>query len=330
MNEFAYGIDGRNSRTGDCRHPRDSRRITGGSSSGSAWAVAAGVVPCALGTDTGGSIRVPAALCGVYGYRAPHNPSFLSGVFPLAPSMDTVGWFTATAGDMAHLLKTLRNLPEEVSEPRRMAWWLPREDWPPGFPVSWEGDLHAGMKQLIGTLRNAGMREADNSDACIAIVQRMVAEGSRTYHVIGSREAWNTHQSWLDRYRHLYSPVVWSLIDRGRQWTDEGIRDSSDVRVLLREELNALMEHCDALILPVTPVATPRADAADGAFREAVLALNCLASLAGWPALTIPVPVGDTRSGGLQIIAPPHKEEVFLSVLHMVQSGGSSLAGFPL
>ena len=98
--EFASGLTGENPHYGDCPHPHFPDRLSGGSSSGSAALVAAGVAPLAIGTDTGGSVRVPAALCGLYGFRLTPDDELIRDAFPLAPTMDTAGWFTANAKDM--------------------------------------------------------------------------------------------------------------------------------------------------------------------------------------------------------------------------------------
>jgi len=100
LHEFAYGITGENPHYGDVAHPRFADRTTGGSSSGSAALVAAGIVPLALGSDTGGSVRVPAAFCGLFGFRLTPRDAWIRDAFPLAPSFDTAGWFTASAEDM--------------------------------------------------------------------------------------------------------------------------------------------------------------------------------------------------------------------------------------
>src|ERR1019366_9194510 len=100
MVEFASGLTGENPHYGDCPHPRFPERLSGGSSSGSAALVAAGVVPFAIGTDTGGCIRVPAAWCGLYGFRQSPGEELIRDAFPLSPTMDTAGWFTAHAADM--------------------------------------------------------------------------------------------------------------------------------------------------------------------------------------------------------------------------------------
>ena len=115
MNEFAYGLDGTNPHFGDCPHPRDPGKLSGGSSSGSAWAVACGLVPFAFGSDTGGSIRVPAAFCGLFGLRLEPDKWGKDGFFPLSPTYDTPGWFTANPMDMKTSILALLDPNLEVS-----------------------------------------------------------------------------------------------------------------------------------------------------------------------------------------------------------------------
>ena len=118
MFEFAWGLTGENAHYGDCERPGSPGRTSGGSSSGSAAAVAADVVPFAVGTDTAGSIRLPAAFCGIYGFRnVPGDPWMADGV-PLAPSFDTAGWFTRSAGDMRTVLAALVGLGTSERTPR--------------------------------------------------------------------------------------------------------------------------------------------------------------------------------------------------------------------
>jgi Asp-tRNA(Asn)/Glu-tRNA(Gln) amidotransferase A subunit family amidase len=106
LNEFAYGLDGVNSHFGTVPNPQVPGALAGGSSSGSAWAVASGLVPLAVGTDTGGSIRVPAAYCGLYGFRmVPEHPWSRKGAFPLAPRFDTAGWLTWHRRDLVEMLR---------------------------------------------------------------------------------------------------------------------------------------------------------------------------------------------------------------------------------
>jgi aspartyl-tRNA(Asn)/glutamyl-tRNA(Gln) amidotransferase subunit A len=118
LHEFAYGVTGENPHYGDVEHPRFAGHTTGGSSSGSAAVVAADIVPFALGTDTGGSVRVPAAFCGVYGFRLTPRDAFIRDAVSLAETFDTAGWFTGTSEDMRASLGTLVNLRARTRAPR--------------------------------------------------------------------------------------------------------------------------------------------------------------------------------------------------------------------
>ncbi len=123
--EFASGLTGENPHYGDCPHPQFPNRLSGGSSSGSAALVAAGVVPFSIGTDTGGSVRVPAAFCGLYGFRLTPRDVFIADAFPLAPTMDTAGWFTANAPDMLTSWQALAGGGSSGSESDSHGCYLP-------------------------------------------------------------------------------------------------------------------------------------------------------------------------------------------------------------
>ena len=115
--EFASGLTGENPHFGDCPHPRFPQRLSGGSSSGSAALVAAGVVPLAMGTDTGGSVRVPAAWCGLHGFRVTPGDELIRDAVPLSPTMDTAGWFTANPADMLASWRAIVGRANRLDEP---------------------------------------------------------------------------------------------------------------------------------------------------------------------------------------------------------------------
>jgi Asp-tRNA(Asn)/Glu-tRNA(Gln) amidotransferase A subunit family amidase len=348
MNEFAYGLDGKNSYTGDCPHPMDSARIAGGSSSGSAWAVAAGIVPFALGTDTGGSVRVPAALCGIMGYRPAWDPHATDGVFPLAPSFDTAGWFAAGAADMMLMLQKLvpsfqgteadaeadaeagagakANANTEAMPREPCVYWYYE---PPGVEI--DSALAGGIERWKERLRsqsNGKIRVEPAprfwSDRAHTVMQKSLD----AYNVTGSREAWLVHKDWLDRYRDAYQPLVWSLIDRGRHWSEERVRDSLDVVREMKLLVMGVFQEAQGLIIPATPVPTPRSVEVDAPFREQTIRLNAPGSMAGAAILSVPVHLDAIRSSGLQIIVAPGEEQnlkPILKLLETSESGRSTL-----
>jgi Asp-tRNA(Asn)/Glu-tRNA(Gln) amidotransferase A subunit family amidase len=305
MNEFAYGLDGRNRFTGNCPHPFADRRISGGSSSGSAWAVAAGIVPVALGTDTGGSIRLPAALCGIYGVRLGWSGERLGGVFPLAASMDTVGWFTQSIEDMETVLDVV--LPEAQPPGTPEHPWRVAAIVPPGIDLTsemtaiWE-DVKRRMTQVGMVLSEETAPDFLGDPAVDA------------YNVIGSSEAWAVHKKWIEQYGDLYDPIVRGLIERGKHWSEEGAHAT---RERIRRYADELFERYDAVMLPATVIPSPTVDEADGDFRAQTLRLNTLGSLAQLPALSLPIHLDAVRSGGVQILVSPTREDSlsrFLSV----------------
>ncbi len=315
MNEFAYGLDGRNSRTGNCPHPLDRRRIPGGSSSGSAWAVAAGIVPFALGTDTGGSVRLPAALCGIYGVRLGWSRDRLRGVFPLAGSLDTVGWFTHNRGDMEQLLSLVCT---DASHPGPSG--------SAGFPSGGNPRIAAilphgtVMDDEIGAMWREVVEKLDTLSAGVDIADVPPLLGDAAvdaYNIIGSSEAWAVHRDWIGSHGDLYDPVVRGLIERGKYWSGERLRLAEETRSRVREYAASLFQDYDFVILPATVVATPLDRDIDGDFRSQIIRLNTFGSLAGLPALSVPVHFDAVRSGGIQILAPSGRERSFQDVLHI-------------
>ncbi len=298
LNEFAYGLSGRNVHFGDCPHPRYRDRIPGGSSSGSAWGVGKGLVPLALGTDTGGSVRVPAAFCGLWGLRLTPGPWSRQGCFPLSPSLDTAGWFTAVPEDMAETVRHL--LGEGGGGPGRELRGLLLD---PGVEVT-DPYLAAAYGQ---TARGLGLVSDPEADRALA---KATTDIVTHYAVIQSREAYAVHERWLDRHREEYGPAVWARIDRGRYWGPDQVAAAETARRGLVDLFNGLFEEWDFVALPAVPTPAPRAVDLDEEVRTRLLTLTAPASLATLPVLTVPVPLPDGLSGGLQVLFPDGRWEV--------------------
>ncbi|QYY34377.1 amidase [Ruficoccus sp. ZRK36] len=287
LNEFAFGLSGENPHSGDCPHPRVPDALTGGSSSGSAWAVASGLVPFALGTDTAGSIRVPAAFCGIYGLRLVPNAWSRTGCFPLAPSFDTVGWFTSTAEDMRRATSIL------VAETR--------DDVGRGlFCAGAFEDSHPELRAAAE--RIAQYLELERDPELEKWSRGIILGCEPAFDVLRNQEAYEVHAQWLDLMKDRYSIEVWERINRGRHRDPSAISLAWDKREQARKLIQIVFDQYDFLVLPVTPVPTPRKSEVTEELRRRLLTLNIPASFCAQPVLTVPLQLADGRSGGLQFI----------------------------
>ena len=300
LHEFAYGITGENPHYGDCEHPRFPGRTTGGSSSGSAAAVAAGLVPLALGTDTGGSIRVPAAFCGLFGFRlAPRDP-WISDAVALAPTFDTAGWFTATGNDLRLTLQALVATVQLHGAPRGCYLELPGLDRP-----------------VATACHAAAMRLGPDADVAVATdLLRGFAPALEAYHTTVALEAWEVHRSWAAQYKDRYDPLVWQRLNRVHALDPAQIDSAAPTVSTVRQLWDEYFRDNDFLVLPATPTPAPTKAECTPAMRNRILALTAPASLGGRPVLTVPVPLASGLTTGLQIVLRDPTSPVALWVLN--------------
>lgn len=297
MHEFAYGITGENPHYGDCEHPRHPGHTTGGSSSGSAFLVAADVVPFALGTDTGGSIRVPSAFCGLYGFRmTPHHPWIADG-FPLAESFDTPGWFTNNAADMRLALDAL--VPEAPSGPSSSSSNFNRE--PRGAWLAMPG-LDADVATAFAA---AAARLADPLPESVAAdLRALFAPASELYAIIGGAETWQIHAPFYDRYRDRYDANVRARIDRARTLTAKELDPALAHRKKIAAAWASLFGEYDYLVLPASPCRAITKAECTVETRARILSLTVPASMGSLPVLALPVALPGGFTTGLQIVVP--------------------------
>ena len=290
--EFASGLTGENPHYGDCPHPRFPDRLTGGSSSGSAALVAAGVVPLAMGTDTGGSIRVPAAFCGLYGFRLTPGEALIRDAFPLAPTMDTLGWFTSTREDLLSVWRTLVGPSSEKRAPR--GCYLP-------------------MSALLPNPDAETARACDAAAArlCLAAddgTQRALLENWRdtveAYVTIGMSEAHAVHRDWLAPFHEHYDPVIWQRFTDAGHFPAEKLARARSTLESTRSGWSRFFSGYDFLVLPAVPGPAPRKADCTPELRRNILTLTAPASLGGLPVLSIPVLLPGGLTAGLQIIVP--------------------------
>jgi amidase/aspartyl-tRNA(Asn)/glutamyl-tRNA(Gln) amidotransferase subunit A len=289
LNEFALGTSGENPHFGNCPHPRFPKCVSGGSSSGSAFVVAAGIAPFALGTDTAGSIRIPAAFCGICGLRLQPALPVNAGTFPLSPSFDTVGVLAANAHDLGVLAQLLFGMEMQPLPPRRL--WL---------------DCRDGVSPEVLAATSCFARElgfAPDADAA-----RFFAEAARDverhYPVLGANEAAQVHCEWLDAHRADYDPVVWARLDAGRHRGPDELARARKCRNAIGDCFRELFKTWPLIAMPVTPTGARPASAHTEAFRAALLRLNAPASMASLPAVALPVPLPGGLTTGIQLIFP--------------------------
>ncbi len=293
--EFAYGPTGDVAATGPARNPHDPTRITGGSSSGSAAALAAGHLPLAIGTDTGCSIRTPAALCGVLGLKPGYAALPIDGVFPLSESCDHVGLLATDAESATLAWDVLVGGPPRAPStvtPAPLGVGLPTDDyWRPHDPV-----IADGVVSVAAAVRAAG-------HTVVEVETPEITELASTYPIIVGAEAYATHARWLAERPDDYQPIT---ADRLRMQAELPAHVYVTAQRTRRRLAAALHERLtsagvDVLLTATTPLrATPIGERkANGvAVRPALLSLNLPFNLTGWPAISMPGPVAD---GGLPL-----------------------------
>lgn len=286
MHEFAYGVTGENPHYGDCERPGFPGRVTGGSSSGSAALVAAGVAPFATGSDTGGSVRLPAAFCGLFGYRGVPRDAWIRDAFPLAQTFDTAGWFTANAPDMRTALAALVGLRTSERRPRGTVLALP------GLDADVAQAFHVAAAKLAPLADDATHRD----------LLAAFAPTEAIYNTIAIAEAWNVHASWAERYRDRYDPAVWQRLTRIRHVTADQQERAAIGLAAVRATWTSFFLTFDFLVLPASPSGAFTKAECTPENRTRILTLTAPASLGGLPVLTLPVSLPSGLTTGLQIV----------------------------
>ena len=318
--EFAAGLFGDNAHYGDCPHPFFANRLAGGSSSGSAALVAAGVTPLAIGSDTGGSVRVPAAFCGLYGFRLSPRDDLIRDAMPLSPTMDTAGWFTANAPDMLTAWQALvpgraNRLDEPLPNSRPTAR-------PEDLPYPRGCYLPAGVfglpfeAETAKACDDAAARFAKPADpATVSALLASWTNAIEAYTITALHEAHAVHRDWLAPYREHYEPGIWQRFSDGGRSSPEQLAKAAATITGVRAAWQQFFLSHDFLVMPCAPFpALRKADCTSDARRQ-ILVLTTPASLGGLPVLTFPVPLASGLTGGLQVIARDPAGPVFDWVL---------------
>jgi aspartyl-tRNA(Asn)/glutamyl-tRNA(Gln) amidotransferase subunit A len=329
MNEFAYGPDGDNVHYGRVRNPWNLEHITGGSSSGSGAAVAASLCLGALGTDTGGSIRIPSALCGIAGIKPTYRRVSRYGITPLCWSLDHVGPMAKTVEDVALLLQAMagydpkdpgsaqRPVPDYAAalsgDVRGLRVGIPREY----FYDALEPEIESATQQAIAALKGLGASIHEVS-------WRSLRYATLAALAIVLAEASTFHEAWIRTRPQDYHPDVALRLKWGLLLPASAYLKAQRLRALMCRDVAQLWRAVDVLVTPATMMAAPhpgelqsRVGSRQMSTREAILRLMRPFNLTGLPAMS--VPCGFTSTGlpiGLQIAGKPFDEATVLRVAH--------------
>jgi len=315
LDEFAFGTMSRDSAFGPVRNPHDVSRSPGGSSGGSAVSVAAGMVLASIGTDTGGSIRIPAAACGIVGFKPAFGEVSTDGVVPLSRTLDHIGPFARSVGDawvMYHALLGARLTPPLRVRPlAEVRLGLPRAY----FLELLDADVRARFEEAVSKFRDAGARVEDVD------IPHAYSTPAVYRHIHGPEGA-AYHAKLLDAMPEKYMPTVRERLEAGRLVPAVDYLGALSERELLRTEVDAALSGCDALVLPTLPIPAPRITAdtvaingAEEPVRPVMLRNTQLFNLTGHPAISLPC--GRTRDGlpcGLQLVGRRYETEALLGV----------------
>lgn len=299
LDELAYSLEGRNIHYGTPRNARAPGRIVGGSSCGSAAAVAAGLVDAALGSDTGGSVRVPAALTGIFGIRPSHGRISTAGMRPLAESFDTLGWFARDAALLQQIGGVLMDADAVTWRPLRL---LIAEDAMTLADPAIRAPLAPALARLgaaIGKVEPVAVGRLTGEEGAD------LALWKDRFRALQGREIWRTHGAWIEARKPRFGPEIAQRFTFAKSISAEAEAAARPLREIFAAALERLTADV-VLALPTVPVIAPRLDDPPDVFldyRDRTLMLTCIAGLARLPQVSIPAGAVAGAPVGLSLIA---------------------------
>ncbi|GKU84818.1 amidase [Niallia sp. NCCP-28] len=294
--ELMYSLNGENFHYGTPVNPADEKRIPGGSSCGSAVTVAAGLTDFSIGTDTGGSVRIPSSYCGIFGMRPTHGLIAIDGVIPLAKSFDTVGWMAKNADILLKVGNVLINK-KTVAAPFTQfvlaedAWKLADEKV---IPV---------LKRILET------KVSINSSTILA--EEGLEEWKEVFRVLQGKEIWQEHGDWIKKENPTFGPGIKERFEMASKITEEEVESATKKRKEIVRKMKELLKEDTILIIPTSPdvaplLNLPTADLEEK--RSQTLQLCCIAGLSGLPQVNVPVANIGGAPIGLSFIAGENQD----------------------
>lgn len=305
--ELAYSLNGQNHHYGTPSNSNAPGRIPGGSSSGSASAVAGGLVDTALGSDTGGSIRTPASYCGLYGLRPTHGRISLDNVMPLAPSFDTAGWFARDAELLRRVGEVLfGETADQSAGPTKLVMV---ED---AFALA-EDAVCAALEPLVQMLQ---ARLTSGASVQAGEPGGGLGEWMWRFRKLQAKEIWGVHGEWIEAQNPTFGPEVAERFAWARNVDPDEVAEANLARAEYRKRLEGLVPDDTVLCLPSTPGIAPLVSASAESLiehRGSVLSLNSISGLSGLPQITMPLATVSGCPVGLSLIGARDSDVALLS-----------------
>lgn len=302
--EFAFSVDGINIHFGAPDNPQYPDRIPGGSSSGSGSAVASGLVDFAIGTDTGGSIRVPASYCGIYGFRPSHDRVSAKGVAPLAQLLDAVGWMARDPVLLETVGTILLNEDRSAVLPKRLL--IAKDTFGLVAP-----ELKSAVEAAVDVIASKF------SDVQEVHLEPYGWEGhAQLYRVFQGWECWKNYGEWITETKPFICPSIMERFDYTRNVTAEDYKNATEFRNRIVQGFSELLNGDAILCLPTTTDVPPLVEASDKELlmnRARNMNLTSVAPLARTPEVCIPIQLTKTTTTGLSLMASHGNDMMLLN-----------------
>jgi amidase len=303
--ELMYSLNGENAHYGTPINPKAPGHIPGGSSSGSAVAVAGGMVDFALGTDTGGSVRIPSSYCGIYGIRPTHGAVDIKGVIPLANGFDTVGWMARDIGTLKVVGDVLLKEQEDQSEQPFTRCLLLKDAWERLLHKSTEDSLSAFLPEI---------KKVCETYEEITISEEGLDVWANTFRIIQAMEIWEEHKEWIKTENPKFGPGIKDRFEWASTLKKEDHKGLFLLSEKITNQLTEVLGDDGIFVIPTAPGCAPlknlHGDELEE-YRSRAMQLTCIAGLAGLPQISLPVGEYDGKPVGLSIIAN-HQQDLRL------------------
>ncbi|CAM5707503.1 putative amidase [Streptomyces afghaniensis 772] [Streptomyces afghaniensis] len=303
--ELMYSLNGENFHYGTPVNPKAPNRIPGGSSSGSAVTVAAKRTDFSLGTDTGGSIRIPSSYCGIYGIRPSHGAVNIEGVIPLAKSFDTVGWMANDAEILNEVGKVLLPAQRDGSFTRFImgsdAWALADQE------------VHKAFAPLLEKLKQS----VPNYTTTV-IAEEGLQEWSEVFRMLQGKEIWQEHGEWIQKVKPKFGPGIAERFKWASTIKDEDLAPYHQLRRKIQQRMEELLKDDAVLIIPTAPGIAPLLNLPVYELeerRKQTFQLCCIAGLTGFPQVNIPLTTSNGVPVGLSLIASRNQDRKLLRLV---------------